>query len=373
MDNYLNTAATDISRARTVGLNQLTPEPFPVLMVGTRSTQAFFFADRGTLEPWSGDPDYSLRLTVGNAISPPQGATFSLSVGSGNAFAVPFDLDAAGLKNALNDDATITTDGGVDVVTQGLGRFLIAYNELGTVSTIVADTALTFPDCNASVEILATGDAETRQLVMLTIERNIAAQATAFNVVSAPYAGFSGIVDLNTVAAKEFMRINGVAVGPYLQAQTLLTLEVLDASGNPTCYYQTPVQLRALNYNNAITLMDTGPTRNAQNNTAGNVTVTPTSQIHTERITVTGSAGTRNVSVAYPTGLVAGARIDLVFLLAGAANATRLKIYAVSTSGTLLFDWTRNGSEQNAEFILYANGSGGFDTKEQTIPAFTAP
>ncbi len=69
MDNYINTAATDIARARTVGLTQLTPEPFPILVVGTKPTQRFFFANRGTLEPWSGDGDYTLRLTVGDAVS----------------------------------------------------------------------------------------------------------------------------------------------------------------------------------------------------------------------------------------------------------------------------------------------------------------
>ncbi len=370
MDNYINTAASDIARARTVGLNQLTPEPFPVLVVGTRSTQGFFFANRGTLETWSGDTSYSLRLTIGNAVSPPLGAMFTLTVASDDPINLPYDLDAAGLKNALNDNATIEGEGGVDVVTQGLGRFLIAYSELGTVSDIVASAALTFPDCTATIEVLTEGDATTRQLVMLTIARNVAAQATAFNVTSSPVAGWSGVLDLNTEAAKQFMRVNAVQAGEYLQAQTLLTLDVLDASGNPSCFYQAPVQLRALNYDNLITLMETGPTRNAQANSSGDVTVTPLSQIHTERITVTGSAGTRNIVVLSPSGLVAGARIDLVFILSGATNGTRLKIYALSTAGTLLFDFSRDGDEANAEFILYSNGAGGFDRKEQTIPAF---
>jgi hypothetical protein len=50
VNHFINTAASDLSRARTVGLNQLTPEPFPVLVVGTRSNHQFFFANRGTLE-----------------------------------------------------------------------------------------------------------------------------------------------------------------------------------------------------------------------------------------------------------------------------------------------------------------------------------
>lgn len=370
MNNFINTAATDISRARTVGLNQLTVEPFPVLVVGTRSTQSFFFAARGTLESWSGQTDYALRVTVGNVLSPPRGATFALAVDGGSAITVPYDADSPCVQNLLNDDATIESEGGVDVTTQGFGRFLIAYRAVGVVSDITASSALAYPDCSATVDVLTTGDATTRQLVMLTIRRAVVLQTGAFNVVSSPYAGWSGVLDLNSTAAAEFIRINGEPVGPYLQCTTLLTLEAIDDSGNAACYYQTPITLRALNYDSLITLMDTGPTRNAQANTSGDVTVTPTSQIHTERITVTGASGTRNIVVASPTGLVAGARIDLVFILSGATNGTRLKIYALSTSGTLLFDFTRDGDEANAEFILYANGTGGFDRKEQTIPAF---
>lgn len=374
MNNWINTAASDIARARTVGLVQLTPDPFPILVVGTKPAQSWFFAARGTIETWSGATDYALRTTVGDSLGEidPDVGTFSVTVGSGSAITVRADQDAAGLQKQLNDDATITTNGGVDVVEQGFGRFLIAYRALGVVSAITASAALAFPDASATLNVLATGSATVRQLVMLTLRRILAAQSSAWTVTSTPSAGWTGTIDLTSAAAKEMIRLKGKRVGAFLECETVLTVEVIDASGNAACPYQTPVILRALNYDAAITLMDTGPTRNAQANSSGDVSVVPTSQIHTERITVTGSAGTRNIVITSPTGIVAGARIDLVFILDGAANATRLKIYALSTSGTLLFDFTRNGDEPNAEFIVYANGSGGFDRKEQVIPAFPA-
>jgi hypothetical protein len=370
VNNFLNTAASDISRARTVGLNQLTPEPFPILMVGTRSTQRFFFAERGTLEDWSGDATYGLRVTVGNVIAPPKGSTFTLAVGSGDPFTLPFDLDGAGLQNALNDDATIVTDGGVDVSYQGLGRFLIAYRAVGIPSAIVADAALLFPDCTAEVTTLTAGDATTRQLVMLTLRSNTPAQSTSWNVIASPYAGWEGTIDLTSAAAYELLRLNGApTTDGLLQCPTVLTVEVIDASGNSFAYYQTPITLRGLNYMDTSTLA-VGPTRNAQaTSAAGTVTVTPASQIHTERITVTGAAVARDITVA-TTGLVAGARIDIECILTGATDGTRIRIYAVSTAGTLLFEFTRSDGEPNALFSMYYNGAGGFDRKLATVPAF---
>lgn len=248
MNHFINTDATDIARARTVGLNNLLPAPFPVLTVGSVSTQAFFFAASGTMESWSGAADYQLRVTVGDVASGPIGRVYSLTVGAGTAKQIPFDLDSAGLQDVLNRDATITTEGGVEVVQQSIGRFLIAYKVLGAVSALTIDPALLTPDCSASVQVLATGDASTRQLVMITLRRNIPFQSTGFAAISSPYGGWQGTISLDAAAALELIRLNGKLVGGYLQCDTLLTVEVLNASGDPTTYYQTNITLRALNY-----------------------------------------------------------------------------------------------------------------------------
>lgn len=248
MNHFINTAATDLARARTVGLRNLLPAPFPVLTVGSVSTQAFYFASAGTIESWSGAADYTLRVTIGDVLSGPIGRVYTLTVGNGTAKQIPFDLDAAGLQDVLNRDATITTEGGVEVVEQAVGRFLIAYKVLGAVSAITIDPALLTPDCSASVQVLATGDATTRQLVMITLRRTIPFSSTAFSAISSPYAGWQGQITLDSAAAIELIRLNGKQVGGYLQCETTLTVEVLNASGDPTTYYQTTITLRALNY-----------------------------------------------------------------------------------------------------------------------------
>lgn len=369
MNHFINTAASDLSRARTVGLNQLTPEPFPVLVVGTRSNHQFFFANRGTLETWSGSTDYRMRVTVGDCYAGPIGATFSLTVDGEDPVTIGFDCTAAGLQNILNDIATVgTDDGGVDVISQGFGRFLIGYRELGVPTDITTDGALLLPDCEAVLNVLTAGSSTTRQLLSLTLTRTTPAQVTAWNTITSPYAGWSGVIQLDSAAALELIRVNGVERNGSIECQTLLTVEVIDNNANAFAYFQAPITLRALNYMQTITTLPVGPTSNAQTNASGDTTVAPTSQIHTETITISGAASVRNILVS-STNLVAGARIDLVLLFTG-ANGQQVKVYANTTGGTLLFDFTRAGDEANALFVLYADGLGSFKDKLATIPAF---
>lgn len=374
MDNYINTAATDIARARTVGLTQLTPEPFPILVVGTKPTQRFFFANRGTLESWSGNGDYTLRLTIGDALSRPVANTFAITVAGGATLTLPFDLDAAGLQNALNDDATIgTTDGGVIVLDRGFGRYLIAYKELGAVTSLSASASLLVPNCVAEIATLTAGSVSARQLLLLTLRQSLPQQLTNFSTIT---GGWSGVLDLTTAGAYQLMWQRGELRGAVMECTSLLTLEVIDDSGNPTAYYQTPVTLRALNYGDTenVTpgMLGVGPTRHAQaSSAAGTVTVTPLSQLHTEVVTFTGSANTRNVVVGR-VGLQNGAQIDLVCIFDGVADGVVINVYDTATTGTLLNTFTKAGGEANALFRLVATGSA-LENTETLIPAFYDP
>ena len=106
----------------------------------------------------------------------------------------------------------------------------------------------------------------------------------------------------------------------------------------------------------------------AQTNNTGNSTVSPTAVVHTEQITLTGLASTRNLLVS-TVGLPQGSRIDLA-LVFSCANGVVVNIYNTTTSGALLFTFTRAGDEANALFRLVADGAGGFLNVEQVIPAF---
>lgn len=370
MNNFINTQAVELSLARVQSLlAPMTPQPFPVLTVGTKRTFNFFFHNNGTLESWSGVATHSLRVTLANAISAPAGSNFTITIGADD-IECAYDIDADTLSTALNANATIAAEGGVDVYQQGTGRFLIAYRDPGAPTAMTVDASLLYPDCVAELTTLTEGVSSTvRELLMLTLRKTSAVQSTSWNVIASPYAGWTGVLDLTGAAAQELLRTNGELVGDMLQCTSLLTVEVIDASGNSTCYYQTPVLLRALNYMIAQNL-PFGPSRNAQaSSAAGTVTVTPASQVHTERITFTGT-GTRNVVVAV-TGLVAGAHVDLVCIVSGATDGMVINVYQVSTSGTKWIQFTKASGDTNALFALRADGNSGFNNVEQIVPAYT--
>lgn len=374
MDHYINTAATDISRARTVGLQNLQPAPFPVLTVGNQTTQRFFFANRGALESWSGDGTYSLRLTVAKAQSGPTDGTWTFTVGTNPAITLPFDLDAAGLEFALNNDATIIAEGGVRVEQAAPGFFLIAWKSLGTVVAFAADASLLEPDCTAELVTLATGSSSIRNYVLLNLRRNLSQQLTTFTTVSSPVAGWTGVLDLNTAAAFELLRQLGEMIDEFLECDALLTLEVTDPLGNRAAFYQTPVTLRAINYSVAASQtslpVPIGPTFHASTNNSGDTTVTLLSRIHTEFITIGGSARTSRI-VLSGTGLSGvNATAALRFLLP-ATDAIALTVYDQSTGGTLLatVNTDAGGFTPSALLTFIWDGSN-FRRVEESIPSF---
>ena len=248
MNHFIDTAAPDLSRARTVGLNQLTPAPFPVMVVGTTSTHRFFFASAGVLESFSGAPDYSLRVTLGGAIAAPVRGTWELTVAAETPQQLAFDIDPAGLEKVLNDSATITSEGGVTVSSAGPGRFLIAHKSEGAVAGLTVDGASLVPDCTARVSVLAAGDASTRNLFSLELRRNLPLQDAGWQAISSPWAGWSGTLSLTSADVYQLLETNGVLRGDFLECTTLITVEVIDSNDNPTAYFQSPVLLRALNY-----------------------------------------------------------------------------------------------------------------------------
>ena len=113
--------------------------------------------------------------------------------------------------------------------------------------------------------------------------------------------------------------------------------------------------------------LSAGPTGNGQTNSTGNTTVTPASQLHTESITFTGSASTRNVIIE-TTGLDCGARINVLCHFSCSDGTV---IVLKNTNGTILNTFTKSGAEPNALFKVESTGWGGLKMNEATIPAFT--
>lgn len=101
---------------------------------------------------------------------------------------------------------------------------------------------------------------------------------------------------------------------------------------------------------------------------SGNFTVSPTGQVHHEEVTVSGTAGTRNV-ILNPYGLEAGALIGLRFELPTTSGIV-FQIYDQSLTGTLLDTviTDASGFTPTARFQYYWNGSN-FKRDFSVIPA----
>lgn len=104
---------------------------------------------------------------------------------------------------------------------------------------------------------------------------------------------------------------------------------------------------------------------------AGNIVIQPTALIYTAEGTVTGSAGTRNF-ILQSAGYPRGAKVDILFLLDGAAAGIVLNLYSNSVGGSPILSFTTDGVQPNALFKVVLNASQGYDALELVVPAFYA-
>ena len=94
----------------------------------------------------------------------------------------------------------------------------------------------------------------------------------------------------------------------------------------------------------------------AQGNSTGNSTVTPTSQLHTEAITVTGAARTSQIIIG-TANIAAGARAALRFTGLHVASGIVLQIRSGITGGPLVATITTDGTMVRAAVDLIFDGT----------------
>jgi hypothetical protein len=251
MQHFLNILARDVSLSRTVSLlNPRTPQPFPVLVIGTNPLHQFFQHENGTIvAPGS----TTLRVTLADILGTPIDGALAIT-GAGDTEIVLAGCTAEDLASALNAIPSIVANGGVNV-TGAWPSFLIAYREVGVVTAFTVSAALLTPNATAEKTVLTTGTISVRELVRLTLRTTPILQTTTFSVITPPtgalWAGWSGRLPLTGAVATAWIQSRGVLIGDYLQASTLLTVEVIDGS-NATALYQSAVVIRANNFTTAI-------------------------------------------------------------------------------------------------------------------------
>ena len=106
---------------------------------------------------------------------------------------------------------------------------------------------------------------------------------------------------------------------------------------------------------------------NDQTNAGGNSTIAPSTQLHTEVITFSGVAGTRNLVVG-SAGLTKGARV-IVLALLPATTGIMVQLWNQTIGGSALFSIVTDGYLRQACFELYYDGFN-FHPLRATVPAF---
>lgn len=246
--HYIDTSVADQSQARVMSLTNRAPQSFPVLEYGDVRSHDFIFHYAGTVEPFSGNANYSLRATLGNANFGPTNGTYILTCGTPTP-ALDSQSDAAGIQYALNQLAAISAVGGVTVVGT-FPTFLIGWNAVGVFATaLTANATLLLPTTTITIATIQAGDSTHAQVLSLSLRQAVVSQQTNWATSNSPSNGWVGTLSTNTANTFPFIDAQTVPQGQFVQAQTLLTVEVLDTSNsnNPTAYYQTPVLIRLKN------------------------------------------------------------------------------------------------------------------------------
>lgn len=112
-------------------------------------------------------------------------------------------------------------------------------------------------------------------------------------------------------------------------------------------------------YNAASTLTPSTmptPSFDRQNLNVGNITVVPTSNIHTEEVTIGGAGGRTSNIIVGQNGLVAGAHVWLLLLAGGAPGAIDVQIFVGSLAGPNPFAFNTSGGTTRCLFHFYFDG-----------------
>jgi hypothetical protein len=108
-------------------------------------------------------------------------------------------------------------------------------------------------------------------------------------------------------------------------------------------------------------------------NPSGDSCVIPISRDHLEKIVVLGTARTSNI-VVDTSRLTAPAKIAILLVYAKPlVSGIILPIFNSDRSGAAVYTVTTDGVQPNALIRFIADGTGGLDLVEDSIPAFICP
>ncbi len=158
------------------------------------------------------------------------------------------------------------------------------------------------------------------------------------------------------------------ALGGGTQADFWLVLNGITDDGDPILYAAGPCTI----YNAALSLpvqQNVSPSFHEQDLDIGNANVVPTSDLHTEVITVGGDGARTSNVILGSTGLTAGAILTVLLLAPAAEAAIDIQFFVGSLAGANPFAFNTDGGTTRALFRFYFDGTT-LQPLEQTNPAF---
>lgn len=370
---FVNVAAGAISSALVRSVTDMTPVPFPELVIGDgRSYELYFVDGKGNYAAFSGDGSYIPYIAIGGC-GFPSGGTAKWTFSGQQTSPLAYNVSPALLQAALE---ALSNIGAGNVSVAGVaGKYYVitfqgALGHLPQVEVTVDFAGLT-PASTVDVSTITAGSASpaTNAVQLATLALNPITFADDWTPIT---NGWTGSLSARTLEIFEAFAIAGGTLSEIFQVTvanadgvrttyakvassiqcTIISPESFAGADKPLLATQAALNAAVLGLNNF--------TREALTSSgAGNTNVSrpaTSSRHHLARVAFTGAAGVRTVSLLTTNSPNPG-DVILLALLPDGTEGNELKVYNSTTGGTLLADIT-TAADAQPYFLLFSwNGS----------------
>jgi hypothetical protein len=370
---FINVAANSIASSLVRSLTDMTPVPFPELVIGDGRAYELYFVDgKGGYAPFSGDGSYIPYVAIGEC-GFPSGGTAIWTFNGQSTSALAYNISPAALQAALEALSSIGA-GNVSVAGVAGKYYLITFQgALGNAPQpeVTVNFAGLTPASTVDITTITAGSASpaTNAVQLAFLAENPLTFADDWTPIT---NGWTGSLSSRTVEVIEAFAAAGGTLSRTFQAT------VANADGVRTTYAKVAASIQCTVINpesfagadkpllatqaalNAAVLGLNNFTREALSSSgAGNTNVTrpaSSSRHHLARVSLTGAAGIRTISLLTTNSPNPG-DVILLAVLPDATAGNEVKVYNATTGGTLLADFT-TAADSQPYFLLFSwNGS----------------
>lgn len=371
---FVNIAATSLANALVRSATDMTPIPFPQLVIGDGRDYELYLVDGsldgGGYSPISGNALYTPLIGIGDCGNP-SGGTFTLTYSGQTTAAIAYNASPAAVQTALEALSNLAPG---DVAVTGVAGVYYKVTFGGTlaaadVDEITGDGAALTPASVVSVDTIVEGAASpaTNEVQLIQLRENPITYADNWSPIT---NGWSGTLSTRTLAM-----VQKLAEESPISASLQITVQ--DPTGLRRTYLKTPSSVvctiidpesfagadkptfATIAYVDSKALGAGMFTReDVASSSTGNTNITRPSgsHHHTAFATVSGTAGTRTFSILTTNTPAAGDCVR-VFFLNPTTAAIVLEVRNATSGGTLLKTITTDTTGEDYFVDLAYNGS----------------